>query len=346
MANASKLPSGRWNVKLYCGLDDYGKRIYKSFTADTKKEAEYMAAEYRMELERHNTKPEKTLTVKDAMEEMIELKKPTISPSTVRHYLQLYNGDYYSSIQNMRISDLNDKIVQKMINTWINKGLSPKTIQNIYSLFLSTVKYVDNRIIFNVRLPKQSKPDLYLPSEEEVNQLISESKDTLLELPIMFAAFMGLRRSEVVALKWEDIDMTKKRLYVNSATVIGVDNEAITKNPKSIAGKRYVDIPTPVYEALERHKNDDPVQVVPLTGSAIFNRFRKLQKKINMENFRFHDLRHFYASVMLALGIPDKYAMERIGHSSNAMLKNVYQHIINDKQSEFSILLDNYFSEQ
>ena len=104
--------------------------------------------------------------------------------------------------------------------------------------------------------------------------------------------------------------------------------------------------PTSVYEALERHKNDDPVQVVPLTGSAIFNRFRKLQKKINMENFRFHDLRHFYASVMLALGIPDKYAMERIGHSSNAMLKNVYQHIINDKQSEFSILLDNYFSEQ
>lgn len=86
--------------------------------------------------------------------------------------------------------------------------------------------------------------------------------------------------------------------------------------------------------------------VAPLTGSAIYNRFRKLQKKLNMNEFRFHDLRHYNASVMLALGIPDKYAMQRIGHSSTSILKNVYQHIMSEKQNEFSGVLDDYFSSQ
>lgn len=69
-----------------------------------------------------------------------------------------------------------------------------------------------------------------------------------------------------------------------------------------------------------------------------------MQKKLGMKEFRFHDLRHYNASIMLALGIPDKYAMQRIGHASNTILKNVYQHTMEQKQNEFSITLDEYFS--
>ena len=294
MATAKKLPSGSWRVNQYIGKDEDGKRIYKSFTADTKKEAEYMAAEFMIDYNLTISVPTKRITVKEAMENM--------------------------------------------------KDLSPKTIRNLHSMFLSTIKTVDKRLTFDVRLPQKYQPDIYIPTEEEVRLLIQESKGTLLELPILLAAYMGLRRSEIVALEWKSVDMKKKRLQVNSATVIGADNKTYTKQPKSAAGKRTIDIPSIVFDAMKRHKKDDAVHVVPLTGAAIFERFRKMQKKLGMKEFRFHDLRHYNASIMLALGIPDKYAMQRIGHASNTILKNVYQHTMEQKQNEFSEALDKYFS--
>lgn len=58
---------------------------------------------------------------------------------------------------------------------------------------------------------------------------------------------------------------------------------------------------------------------------------------------RFHDLRHYYASLMLSLGVPDKYAMARMGHATPNMLKNVYQHIMDDKDKEVSLAINQYF---
>ena len=175
--------------------------------------------------------------------------------------------------------------------------------------------------------------------------MVKASTNTPLELPILLAAFMGLRRSEIIALKWDNIDFQNKKMTIDEATVLNIDNEPTTKNPKSVSGQRTIDIPASVLDALNRHRTDDNIQVVPLTGAAIYKRFKRLQKQLGMNDFRFHDLRHYNASVMLALGIPDKYAMERIGHASNAILRNVYQHTMKKKQSEFSSQLDDFFNQ-
>ena len=343
MAKAKKLPSGNWRVKAYIGVGEDGKKKYKSFTAPTKKEAEYMASEYLMD-SKYKSAADKIL-FKDVMLNMIELKKPVISPSTYRQYMQYYNHSYFDSIKNTPVTALTDKQVQKMINGWVDEELSPKTIQNLHSIFLSTIKTVDKRIVFDTKLPQKYKSDIYIPTDEEVSQLVKASIDTPLELPILLAAFMGLRRSEIIALKWDDIDFQNKKMTIDEATVLNIDNEPTTKKPKSVSGQRTIDIPASVLDALNRHRTDDNIQVVPLTGAAIYKRFKRLQKQLGMNDFRFHDLRHYNASVMLALGIPDKYAMERIGHSSNAILRNVYQHTMKKKQSEFSSQLDDFFNQ-
>ena len=98
MAKAKKLPSGNWRVKAYIGVGEDGKKKYKSFTAPTKKEAEYMASEYLMD-SKYKSAADKIL-FKDAMLNMIELKKPVISPSTYRQYMQYYNHSYFDSIKN------------------------------------------------------------------------------------------------------------------------------------------------------------------------------------------------------------------------------------------------------
>lgn len=344
MATAKKLPSGSWRVRVYTGKDDNGKELYKSFTAKTKKEAEYQAAEFLISKKQFSI--EENILFDDAFFNMITLKKPTLSPSTYRNYMQVYNGSYFDLIKNIPIDKLTDQKVQQLVNHWIDSDLSPKTIQNLHSIFLSTIKTVDKRLVFDTRLPKKYKTDIYIPTTEEVQLLIKETIGTPLELPILLAAYMGLRRSEIVALEWSCVNFKNKKLTIRQATVMGMNNEEVTKKPKSFAGQRTIDIPKPVMDALQQHRNDAPIHVVPLTGAAIFNRFRKLQKKLGMTEFRFHDLRHYNASVMLALGIPDKYAMERIGHASNAILKNVYQHTMQEKQSEFSVTLDNFFCAQ
>lgn len=343
MAKAKKLPSGNWRVKAYIGVGDDGKKKYKSFTASTKKEAEYLASEYLINI-KYKSSAEKIL-FKDAMLNMVELKKAIISPSTYRTYTQYCTHSYFDSIKNAPVTALTDKQVQKMINEWVYDGLSAKTIQNLHSFFMSVVKSIDKKIVFDVKIPQKYKSDIYIPTNEEISMLLKESTGTPLELPIMLAAFMGLRRSEIVALTWSDVDLENKKLTISQATVLDVENKPATKKPKSVSGQRTIDIPSTVADALMRHRDDDAIQVVPLTGAAIYKRFKRLQEKLGMNEFRFHDLRHYNASIMLALGIPDKYAMERIGHASNAILKNVYQHTMKKKQSEFSTQLDEFFNQ-
>lgn len=75
----------------------------------------------------------------------------------------------------------------------------------------------------------------------------------------------------------------------------------------------------------------------------ITSAFLKKMKRIGCDGIRFHDLRHYYASVMLSLGIPDKYAMERMGHSTPNMLKTVYQHLMEEKKNEVSDVVNDFF---
>lgn len=340
MAKAKKLPSGSWRCRAYLGTDENGKKITKSFTAPTKKEAEFLASQYL--IEKHAEGEEQTFL--QAYNRMLEIKKPILSPSSYREYVKNIHYDYYASIKDLPLKSIDSLLVQKMINDWIQKGLSPKTIRDKYFLFKSVMQTVNKSADYDIILPVKYPTDIHIPTDEEVQKLVETSKDTPIEVPIMLAAYMGLRRSEIIALKWNNVDLKNKLLYVVEATVLDENKNAVTKQPKSVAGKRTIPIPSVVLKALERHQKDHPTLVVPLTGNGLYKRFKTMQKKAGLNNFRFHDLRHYNASVMLALGVPDKYAMERMGHSTNSTLKNVYQHTMENKRNEISAQLDDFFS--
>ena len=340
MAKAKKLPSGNWRVRAYIGDDENGKKITKSFTAPTKKEAEFLAAQYLAE--NHRTGEEQTFL--QVYNNMIELKRPAVSPGTYRGFVRDINADYYDLVKNIPVKSIDDVLVQKMINGWIQKGLSPKTISNKYVNFRSAMRMIYKKIDYDVILPEKVPANIYIPTDEEVRTLIKESKDTPVELPVLLAAYMGMREAEIAALRWENVNLEKRMLTVCEATAIDVDNNTVIKQPKSSAGYRTLPIPEIVLDALYRHKDDDKVRVVPFSCASIYKRFKRALKRANLPDFRFHDMRHYYASVMLSLSVPDKYAMERMGQSTNSTLKNVYQHTMKNRQDEISAQLDAYFS--
>ena len=345
MATAKKLPSGQWRALVYSHKETVNgkqKRIYESFTAPTKKEAEYMAAEYALNKKRNKSLK---LTVIDAINSYIDNKEHIISPSTVKQY-RSYAKNYYTSIRDIPLESLKNEHIQIEINN-LAKGRSPKTVSNIYGLLSAAVStfYPDFRI--NVTLPKKQKHEMTLPHTEEIKRMLECSYGTSLYLPIIFAFSMGLRRGEISGLKWSDVDLQKRTIHIHTAIVLNDKNEWVSKQPKSYEGNRILDIPDIVYdELLKLSKNISPDDnIFPYLPSAISNGFRRMKAKLGIQNIRFHDLRHYYASIMLSVNVPDKYAMKRMGHATNAVLKNVYQHLIDEKDKEVTDSINAYLRE-
>jgi integrase len=163
-------------------------------------------------------------------------------------------------------------------------------------------------------------------------------------LIIQVAAMLGLRRAEIAALTWGDI--VGDRLVINKSFAKTSDNEWVIKSPKSYSGTRSLSVPPALLSAILASRplsasNAD--QIFPVNPDYITKHWYLLCQECGF-HCRFHDLRHYNASIMLSLGVPDKYAMARMGHATTNMLKQVYQHIIDDRERQESAKVDAYMA--
>lgn len=340
MATAKKLPSGSWRVNAYIGRDENGKQIRKSFTADTKKAAELAAAQYVVR-EHHEADPQ-NLSVERAIEQYIESKSNILSPATIRAYRSTLKKLPLGFVR-LPVSTLTSADVQRAINTY-HVGRAPKTVENAYGLITVALSQIMPEKVFRVSLPQREKHEIHIPTTSEMDIIMAHFAGTPYEVPVALAAYMGLRRSEIIALTWQDIDFSCKTLKVNKAKVMGEDRRLHEKTTKTTAGTRTLTMPTAVTNILARQ---DPTQPVCQLSHNTLSNFRATLSKIDgVRPFNFHALRHYYASVLLSLNVPNKYAQERMGHATDNMLKNVYQHLMDDKQKEIDGLINSFFSGQ
>lgn len=304
MAKAKKLPSGNWRVLLYTGKDENGKRLYKSFTAPTKKEAEAQSALY--SIQQKETKKQK-MTVGQAIDKYIESKENVLSPSTIDSYKRVRHN-CLQSIMEIEIQDLQRSDMQIAINM-DSARLSPKTVRNAYGLVATAVKMFRPDIVLNVTLPAKQHKVKTLPTVQEIIQAI---QGTEIELPCMLAMWLSLRMSEIRGLKYTDIE---NGILTVRSTIVTVNGEHVVKNQtKTYGSTRQLKVPDYIMNLIEQSKKDsDGEYVVTMTGQAIYKRFTRLLERNGIQHMTFHDLRHINASVMLMLGVPDKYAMERGG---------------------------------
>ena len=168
-----------------------------------------------------------------------------------------------------------------------------------------------------------------MPEEEAILKLFREIENTPLEIPVLLAAVCGLRRSEICALDFaEDIDYDKGLIFISKALVMDEDNAYVLKDTKSTAGERAVPCPRWVLDKIAAARdNPDYVRYKPNT---ITCKFSPIARACGV-SCSFHGLRHYYASVMSALNVPEQYQMERMGHSTNHMLQR-YQEYLRSKE--------------
>ena len=336
MPTAKKLPSGSWRCQAYLGKDQNGKPIRKSYTADTKKEAERLAALAVADADAEARAP---LTLEQAARAYVADRRGVLAPSTLLTYDRIIRTAF-APLNPLPVESLTAERVQAFISDYALTH-APKTTRSVYGLLASVLSFAAPRLRLRVRLPRKAPPEMSIPDKSVLDQLLAAA-DPELRLAILLASHMGLRRAEISALTWADVRDASLTIRHNLSK--GPDKVWQVKAPKTESGFRVLPIPPSVLPFLQRPADaHDQDPVLPLSPDAITRRFERLCASLHL-SYRFHSLRHYYASVLLALHVPDKYAMQRMGHATPNMLKAVYQHLMSDAQQQIDDQINTYFS--
>ena len=342
MAKAKKLKSGNWRCLVYSHTDPDGKRHYESFTAATKKEAEYMAAEFVMNKERLSDC--RRWTLGEAIDKYIDLKRPVLSPTTIQGYERIRQWDF-QDIMNVPIGKLNSAMLQEAISqestrTTSRRGntISPKSVKNAYGLISATLSYYLPDRAFRVSLPQvPRKIKRTLPSPDEIFQAV---KGTRMELPTLLAMWLSFTESEIRGLtKSKSID--GDFITIREVMVVVASQDVRKAMAKEETRNRRHRMPPYIKKLIDEVEGD---VIVPMTPPMLLKGLKKCLTEAGLPAITFHDLRHINASVMASLNIPDVYAQERGGWKTDHVMKSVYTEILSGERQRVDKIIDDYFA--
>lgn len=310
-----KLPSGSYRIrKMYKGKTYSVVFDYKP----TQKEAiKAMAEELDKIQEKH-----KSMTFESAADKYIESKRNVLSPSTIKGYdaiLQRIPSNFMSK----NIHDITALDVQKEINR-MAKTYSPKTVRNHHGFISAVLSVFHPRLKLYTTLPKKLKSDPYIPSSSDIKGILEYSRGTMFEIPIMLACY-GMRRSEICALNPEDVD--GDIVHINKAKVQDENKNWVVKATKTVESTRKIIIPMEL-----ANKIREQGYVYKGHPNSITCFLFKAQDKLRIPRFSIHKLRHYFASEMSALGIPEADILRMGGWETDHVMKSVYRHSMMEKE--------------
>lgn len=324
-----ELPSGAWR----CEVMVQGRRI--SVVDDDPEVAHAKALAIKTGMLQDKKSPA-AMTVGEAIDRYIESKDGVLSPSTVAGYRRI-RENALQDLMEVRLPALTQDRVQRAVNA-MAKARSPKSVANAHGLLSAALAVYWPDMVLRTTLPQKRRYEPAIPSDDDVRAIMEETRGSRDELPVLLAVWLGLRMSEILGLKWGDVD--GDILHIRRALV-----DEGEKGTKTYGSQR--DLPLPIYlrELIARAPYIQE-HIVPMTRRTLYCRFQALCKRAGVQHYRFHDLRHINASVMLALGVPNKYAQERMGHATDNMLKTVYQHTMSAEQIAVAKKVDDYFEQK
>lgn len=348
MANAKRTASGNWRVLVYDYTDAEGKRHYESITSDTKADAEYKAAQYRKQKKQ---RPQAHgVTVRAALARYIQLSS-VLSPSTLAAYKKIEQYAF-QGIMDKKVSGLTDADMQEAINAEslrtnnrTGKPISAKTVKNEWGLLSAAIKSVCG-VSFNIRLPKTQRHIKQYPDPQLVfNAIIG----TDIELPCLLAMWLSFSMSEIRGLTYGDIN--GNYITINRVTVQAGEVEVTKDNAKVETRLRTREIPPYIMRLIDLSKPKESTPeslknalIVPRTRASIYGRWQTICKQNNLGQLSFHDLRHYYASIGMYLGIPNKYLQEGGGWKTDYVMKTNYQHTFAHGMKEADGKMNDYFN--
>ena len=286
----------------------------------TQKEAmQTMAAELDKVQEKH-----KSMTFQAAAEEYIESKRNVLSPSTIRGYAGIMK-QIPEKFLCENVHDITALDVQAEINR-ISKNHSPKTVRNHHGFISAVLGAFCPNLKLATTMPQKVRNEPYIPTDDDVRRILEHARGTEYEIPIILACY-GLRRSEICALTLEDIDGDVVR--ITKAMVQEENFKWVIKTTKTTASTREIIIPEKTASQIRKRGyiyKGYPGEINKFLYSA--------EKKLEIPHFSIHKLRHYFASKMSALNIPEADIMKMGGWETDHVMKSVYRHSMMEKEEQ------------
>ena len=240
----------------------------------------------------------------------------------------------------------------------LGAGLTPATATRAYRVLYSALAQAVRWQMLSanpataIRPPRSERGVLAVPTAAQVRAILAASGDDWFHVAVSLSAFTGMRRGEVLALRWEDVDLVAGSIRVTAA----IEAQGTTLRfvaPKMSRGRRHIALPDGLPPFLRAWKAEQASHRLllgegweasdlivergdgrPVHPDVLSRRFQRLMGRIGMLGVRLHDLRHAYATRLLEAGIHPKVAQEALGHSSAAFTLDRYSHAGPSLQSE------------
>lgn len=334
LPTVTRLPSGSYHTR--CMVD--GKRI--PITADTEKEviARYMALKHGV-IEAKKEKKAQHKTLEAAVTEYIESRKGHRSPSTIYGYEQNKRNTFQSVMQ-ANVFTTTDDQWQQAIRREKQLGRSPKYIKNAWFLMAASIEAATGRRPKVLLYPKETKQREYL-EPDQIDKFVAAIKDTDIEIPALLC-LSSLRRSEMLALTWDNVDLKKKVIHVHGAQVRAAGGMVEKAQNKSDKSRRTIPIIPPLHAALQAAERTSD-HVVTLPADTILEKTKAVCEANGLPPVGLHGLRHSFASLAYHLQIPEMIAAEIGGWNDLSTMRNIYTHLSQADIAKRAQDFSNYF---
>ena len=269
------------------------------------------------------------------------LEKTTLASyrDKIDHYINPVLG-------NIPLGKLTGQDVQQWVNQISRKSpasgnpISPKSVRNVLLVLRPALDravdlhFIQENPAARVVLPKRERfhPKVY--ADADIRKMLIAAHGTDLYFPLMLALFTGMRRGELIALRWQDVDFQGKKLYVRHS-IVSVQGVPEMKGPKTESGKREIALSDRIIDLLKEQFDRFPRSeyVVcqkngqPFSPDAFSRKFQRFLSRNHLPHFRLHDLRHASATLMIEHGVDIKTVQSRLGHSDISTTLNIYSHM-------------------
>jgi integrase len=353
-----KRKDGRWHGRYIAN----GKRKY--VYGNTRKEVAQKLTAAISEVNNGLFCEDKGITVKQHIGNWLTTSKSSVRPKTWERYEQICRIHIVPEIGHLKLKSVTPMMVQDLYRRKL-EILSPRTVVYVHVTLHKSLSQalkwnlIPKNVTELVDRPRIIKEEIKPLGADEVERLFETVADHPLEALYILAVTTGLRKGEILGLRWTDVDLDSKTLQVRRSLSF-MKGGSVFVPPKTAKGKRNIGLSRISIEALQKHRllqaeqkelwSEDHDLVFPNTmgqprqsNSVVNTSFERIKRKGNLPNIRFHDLRHTCATLLLSKGVHPKIVQELLGHSSISITLDTYSHVLPNMQEKVVEAMEEIF---
>lgn len=345
----------RWLVQVSGGFDEFTgrrRRVTRRHRG-TRKDAERALTRLLAEMDSGEWADPGRLTLGRYLEDRwLPHAATRVRPSTHVRYAGLVRHHVLPSIGRVKLAKLRPSHCQAVLDTMIASGQSSSSVLQCHRVLSSALRQAVRWQILatnpatGASPPRIDRKARNVPDANAVRDLLDAARGSTAYPPLLIAASTGMRRGEVLGLRWRDVDLEVAKVRVISS-LQRVDGELVFVAPKTERSRRTISLPAFAVEALRRQRADqaerrlllgtawndldlvvDRGDGLPLDPDTFTHQFERFAERVGLQGANLHSLRHAYATVQLVAGVHPKIVSEALGHASIAFTMSVYQHVL------------------